>query len=171
MAEADADYDGDRPEPAAGQYEEDETDEQGRSWRPKGSEGRPPGETDGIVAEVLPPLGENAQDATLLPAPVVSKAQCQEIALLLSAGVSTDQSKLLSKEFPLAFEEENFTLKPPKLDGWVIIVIMGSIFSRRPAAEVEAEVATDVASPEKGLNLAKRNGDPVNNRVSDGKQE
>ncbi|KZR97924.1 Uncharacterized protein APZ42_006941, partial [Daphnia magna] len=34
------------------------------------------------------------------PAPVVSKEMCQEIALLLSAGVSTDQSKLVSKEFP-----------------------------------------------------------------------
>ncbi|KAI9555982.1 hypothetical protein GHT06_018540 [Daphnia sinensis] len=43
----------------------------------------------------------------------------QEISSLLSAGVSTDQSKLLSKEFPIAFEEENFTLKPPKLDGWM----------------------------------------------------
>ncbi|KZR96049.1 Uncharacterized protein APZ42_009840, partial [Daphnia magna] len=72
IAETDADYDGDRPGPAAGRYEEDETVEQGRSWRPRSSEGRPTGETDGIVAEepptvlqpTLPPLAENAQDAT-----------------------------------------------------------------------------------------------------------
>lgn len=32
--------------------------------------------------------------------------------------VSTEVSKALSKEFPLMFEEEGFSLKPPKLDGW-----------------------------------------------------
>ncbi len=115
MAETDADYDGDRPGPAAGRYEEDETVEQGRSWRPGRSEGRPPGETHGIVADESPivtqptllPLAENAQDATLFPASAVSKDICQEITLLLSAGVSTDQSKLVSKEFPLTFEKFN----------------------------------------------------------------
>lgn len=111
MAETDADYEGDRPRPAAGRYEEDETVEQGRLWRPGGSEGRPPGETDGIVADEPPivtqptllPLAENAQDATLFPAPAVSKEICQEITLLLSAGVSTDQSKLVSKEISVNF--------------------------------------------------------------------
>jgi hypothetical protein len=115
MAETDADYDGDRPGPAAGRYEEDETVEQGRSWRPGGSEGRPPGEIDGIIADEPPivtqptllPLAENAQDATLFPASAVSKDICQEITLLLSAGVSTDQSKLVSKEFPLTLEKFN----------------------------------------------------------------
>jgi hypothetical protein len=80
-----------------------------------GSGGRPPGETDGIVADEPPivtqptllPLAENAQDATLFPASAVSKDICQEITLLLSAGVSTDQSKLVSKEFPLTFEKFN----------------------------------------------------------------
>ncbi|KZS19016.1 Uncharacterized protein APZ42_014682 [Daphnia magna] len=50
---------------------------------------------------------------------VVSTAICKEIASLLAVGVSTEQSKQTSKEFSLTFEEEGFSLMPPKLDGWM----------------------------------------------------
>jgi hypothetical protein len=46
----------------------------------------------------------------------VPKAICEEIASLLSVGVSTEQSKLNSKEFQLAYEVTDFSLMPPKLD-------------------------------------------------------
>jgi hypothetical protein len=49
----------------------------------------------------------------------VPKAICEEIASLLSVGVSTEQSKLKSKEFPLAYEVTDFSLMPPKLDAWM----------------------------------------------------
>ena len=49
----------------------------------------------------------------------VPKAICEEIASLLSVGVSTEQSKLNSKEFPLAYEVTDFSLMPPKLDAWM----------------------------------------------------
>ena len=46
----------------------------------------------------------------------VSVESCAKLSWLLATGVSTEVSRTLSKEFPL--EEEGFSLKPPKLDGW-----------------------------------------------------
>jgi hypothetical protein len=50
---------------------------------------------------------------------VVPKAICDEITALLSVGFSTEQSKSMSKEFPLVYEERDFSLMPPKLDAWM----------------------------------------------------
>jgi hypothetical protein len=50
---------------------------------------------------------------------LVSKEICEEISSLLVNGVSTEQSKQTSKEFPLSFEEQGFSLMPPKLDGFM----------------------------------------------------
>ncbi|KZR97418.1 Uncharacterized protein APZ42_007730, partial [Daphnia magna] len=129
-AEVDADCDGDRQEVTDEWYEEEETVERGRSWRPgcienPSTETLPNGpltEKTGTVLEIPPspqPLVEASQDAASISIPIVPKEICREIASLLAVGVSTDQSKLVSKEFPLRFEEEDFSLKPPKLDGWM----------------------------------------------------
>ena len=45
---------------------------------------------------------------------------CKEITTLLTEGISTEKSKKGSNLHPLAFEEEGFSLKPPKLDNWAI---------------------------------------------------
>jgi hypothetical protein len=47
------------------------------------------------------------------PPPIVPKTICEEIASLLSVGVSTEQSKLTSKEFLLVYEDNDFSLLPP----------------------------------------------------------
>ena len=57
--------------------------------------------------------------STIPSATIVSKEICEEISLLLVSGVSTDQSKQASKQFSLSFEEQGFSLMPPKLDGWM----------------------------------------------------
>ena len=51
----------------------------------------------------------------------------------ITDGITTDASKATNKEFPFAFEEEDFSLKPPKLDGWV----------RRRASEKKASKAVE----------------------------
>lgn len=48
----------------------------------------------------------------------MSESVCQELTALLVDGISTEQSKAGSKQFPFAFAEEGFSLKPPKLDNW-----------------------------------------------------
>ncbi|KAK4037950.1 hypothetical protein OUZ56_029973 [Daphnia magna] len=53
------------------------------------------------------------------PPPVVHKAICDEIASLLSVGVSTEQSKWTLKEFPLVYEVNDFSVMSPKLDAWM----------------------------------------------------
>jgi hypothetical protein len=50
---------------------------------------------------------------------LVSKEICEEMSSLLVNGVSTEQSLQTSKEFPLSFEEQGFSLMPPKLDGFM----------------------------------------------------
>ncbi|EFX61305.1 hypothetical protein DAPPUDRAFT_340201, partial [Daphnia pulex] len=37
----------------------------------------------------------------------------------MTKGISTDTSKAISGEFPLEFVDAEFSLKPPKLDGWI----------------------------------------------------
>ncbi|XP_032798156.2 uncharacterized protein LOC116934813 [Daphnia magna] len=58
-------------------------------------------------------------EMSCVPLSIVPKQICQEIASLLVSGVTTVQSKEVSKEFPLKFEEEGFSLMPPKLDSWM----------------------------------------------------
>ncbi|KAK4017555.1 hypothetical protein OUZ56_033061 [Daphnia magna] len=53
------------------------------------------------------------------PSSLIPKSICDEITQLLSVGISTEQSKMASKEFPLTFEVPDFSLMPPKLDAWM----------------------------------------------------
>ncbi|EFX68481.1 hypothetical protein DAPPUDRAFT_114507 [Daphnia pulex] len=49
----------------------------------------------------------------------VPKSISDEILLFMTSGISTDSSKAISKEFCLDYVDEDFSLKPPKLDGWI----------------------------------------------------
>ncbi|KAI9555019.1 hypothetical protein GHT06_020313 [Daphnia sinensis] len=53
------------------------------------------------------------------PSSLIPKSICDEIPQLLSVGISTEQSKMASKEFPFTFEVPDFSLMPPKLDAWM----------------------------------------------------
>ena len=50
----------------------------------------------------------------------MSKSVRAELSGWLTEGILTDKSKDISKAHPLEFEEEKFSLKPPKLDSWVL---------------------------------------------------
>jgi len=50
---------------------------------------------------------------------LVSKEIYEEISSLLVNGVSTEQSKQTTTKFPLSFEEQDFSLMPPILDGFL----------------------------------------------------
>ncbi|KAK4027998.1 hypothetical protein OUZ56_017161 [Daphnia magna] len=111
-AEADADCNGDRQE-RPGCIENPPTE---------AFPNRPLLAKTDIALTVSPPpqpLAEASQEAALFSTPVVPKEICREIASLLAVGVSTDQSTLVSKEFPFRSEEEDFSLKTPKLDRWI----------------------------------------------------
>ena len=64
---------------------------------------------------------------------LVPRQICQRLMKWITDGITTDASKATNKEFPLAFEEEDFSLKPPKLDGWV----------KRRASEKKASKAVE----------------------------
>jgi hypothetical protein len=49
----------------------------------------------------------------------VSKDISEEISSLMTSGTSTDTSKAISREFPLEFVDAEFSLKPPKQEGWI----------------------------------------------------
>ena len=57
--------------------------------------------------------------ASSTPAFKVSQDVCSQVASLLVEGISANNSKSISKEFPLDFEEIDFSIKPPKIDNWV----------------------------------------------------
>ena len=60
------------------------------------------------------------------------------------SGVSTDQSKQASKEFPLSFEEQGFSLMPPKFEGWMSRRAKEKGVSKVVSARVEALVRTQL---------------------------
>ncbi|KZR99710.1 Uncharacterized protein APZ42_004326, partial [Daphnia magna] len=49
----------------------------------------------------------------------VSREISDEISLLMTKGISTESSKSISKEFALEYVDAEFSLRPPKLDGWI----------------------------------------------------
>ena len=96
--------------------QEEEASERGRPWLPPRDPGSPqPGpsrESDPVI-----PAGAD-QTSTGQPY-VVPDTICKELTSLLVDGISTEQSKAGSKDFPLLFEDKDFSLKPPKLDNWL----------------------------------------------------
>ena len=58
----------------------------------------------------------NSDCFELTPCPKISIELCEEMSRLFTAPISSAQSKAVSAEFPLTFEEPAFSLKPPKLD-------------------------------------------------------
>ncbi|KAK4015143.1 hypothetical protein OUZ56_030131 [Daphnia magna] len=105
-----------------------------RSWRPCGRDphtdsGTKATETNGVGASGTSTSGASTSGAgvnrTRPSGSSVTEAEPElvpdhrEIASLLVSGVTTVQSKEVSKEFPLKFEEEGFSLMPPKLDSWM----------------------------------------------------
>ena len=91
--------------------------------------------------------------STIPSATIVSKEICEEISLLLVSGVSTDQSKQASKEFSLSFEEQGFSLMPPKLDGWMSRRAKEKGVSKIVSAREEALVRTQLKIMDIGLPL------------------
>lgn len=84
--------------------EEEDVAERDRSWLPRRSNDAEPAPADD---------GRQARDSSSAAAPSVepykvSADTCARLTSLLATGISTEASKLLSKEFPLAFEDENF---------------------------------------------------------------
>ena len=70
---------------------------------------------DKTASEQSPPADESNSASFLVNADI-----CQEISSLLTEGISTEQSKQATKEFPLSFAEPEFSIKPPKLDNWMV---------------------------------------------------
>ncbi|KZR97307.1 Uncharacterized protein APZ42_007900, partial [Daphnia magna] len=54
------------------------------------------------------------------PTPLIVPQEVSEaLSNWLTKGVSTDESKAISKRTPLEFADKEFSLKPPKLDGYM----------------------------------------------------
>ena len=51
---------------------------------------------------------------------LVSLALCNEILGYFTSSITTAQSKSISDEFPLSFEEGGFSLKPPKMGNYLL---------------------------------------------------
>lgn len=103
--------------------QEEDSVEHGRPWLPPQAPGTPSQDsTQDEVAnastsrDVL--QGEGAQGAGGQEPYFVPIHICKELLSLLTDGITTEQSKAGSKEFPLSFGLETFTIKPPKLDSW-----------------------------------------------------
>ncbi|EFX76834.1 hypothetical protein DAPPUDRAFT_106755 [Daphnia pulex] len=95
---------------------------------------------------------EASTEHVLVPEPIVQTQQpddeigpaplsifpgkiCQEIASLLAYGVSTAESKEISKAFQLKFKEEGLSIFPPKLYGWMSRRAKEKVFSNSLAPE------------------------------------
>ncbi|EFX71951.1 hypothetical protein DAPPUDRAFT_111201 [Daphnia pulex] len=50
---------------------------------------------------------------------LVSKEISDELTVCLTKCISGEKSKAILKRFPLQFEDESFTVRPPKLDGFM----------------------------------------------------
>ena len=84
---------------------------------------------------------------------LVTKEICEEISSLLVHGISTEQSKQTSKEFPLSFEEQGFSLMQPKLDGFMSRRAREKGFLKIVTAREEAHVKTQLKIMDIGLPL------------------
>lgn len=75
----------------------------------------------------------------------VSKDISEEISSLMTNGISTDTSKAISGEFPLEFVDAEFSLKPPKLDGWI---------SRRALLKTDKSIVRSINAAEESFTKA-----------------
>lgn len=99
---------------------EAEASEIGRRWLPTGHREIP--FDSGTISSDDAPRTQQAQDSNTVPSVtpvVVPKEICEKVSIYFSKGVLTETSKSISKEFPLNFEDSEFSLKPPRLDSLV----------------------------------------------------
>lgn len=96
--------------------QEEDASERGRPWLPPSDPDSP---QPGPSRESDPVIPAGADHATAGQSYVVSDTICRELTSLLGDGISTEQSKAGSKDFPLLFEDNDFSLKPLKLDSWL----------------------------------------------------
>ncbi|KZR97271.1 Uncharacterized protein APZ42_007947, partial [Daphnia magna] len=59
-------------------------------------------------------------DDEVTPCPSISSSLCNEISGYFTSGITTAQSKSISAEFSLSFEEGGFSLKPPRMDNYLL---------------------------------------------------
>ncbi len=78
-----------------------------------------------ILAETGPVIPALAVEGVSLPGgsgsqPLsVSLNISEEVTSWMTKGIPTETSKAISKQFLLEFVDAEFSLKPPKLDGWI----------------------------------------------------
>ncbi|KAK4005815.1 hypothetical protein OUZ56_010939 [Daphnia magna] len=85
--------------------------ERNRPWLP-GSTGSRSTESSGEVEFLT--ANEDAQLPIMVPLPI-----SDELTTFMLKPLSGEESKAISKRFPMVFEDPDFGLKPPKLDGYM----------------------------------------------------
>jgi hypothetical protein len=70
----------------------------------------------------------------------------RRVACRQTSGLSTDESKAISKKFELEFEDPAFSIKPPKLDGFMLRHANEKDQGKAVNASEEAQI-TDIAPP------------------------
>ncbi|KZS06356.1 Uncharacterized protein APZ42_030218 [Daphnia magna] len=85
--------------------------ERNRPWLP-GSTGSRSTESSGEVEFLT--ANEDAQLPIMVPRPI-----SDELTTFMLKPLSGEESKAISKRFPMVFEDPDFGLKPPKLDGYM----------------------------------------------------
>ena len=83
---------------------------------------------------------------------LVPKVISDEIKVWQTMGLSTDESKAISKKYALEFEDQSFSFKPPKLDNFVVRYAKDKDCFKSVCAAEEAHLATqlkimDIAPP------------------------
>ncbi|EFX66181.1 hypothetical protein DAPPUDRAFT_116643 [Daphnia pulex] len=151
--------------PSAAQNQDELNSDQtrrSRPWRPSSMFDPVLGEGGGSEAPVTAPVAINPTP-TVAAIPVitiegvslpggsgsqplsVSKDISEEISSLMTKGISTDTSKAISGEFPLEFVDAEFSLKPPKLDGWI---------SRRALLKTDKSIVRSINAAEESFTKA-----------------
>ncbi|EFX67321.1 hypothetical protein DAPPUDRAFT_115527 [Daphnia pulex] len=112
--------------------EEEEFDEGGqklvdRPWLPKERTPQAPAAGSKSKGKALKPTRAAAAAGSSKAASesgevtvFIPTAISDEIRVWLTTGLSTDDSKAISKKFELEFEDPTFSIKPPKLDGFML---------------------------------------------------
>ncbi|KZS10489.1 Uncharacterized protein APZ42_025037 [Daphnia magna] len=135
-----------------------------RPWRPSSTSS--PAQGGGEVEVAAPVVVNLTPTEAVAPIPVitiegvslpggsgsqplsVSKDISEEISSLMTKGISTDTSKSVSREFPLEFVDAEFSLKPPKLDGWI---------SRRVPLKADKSIVRSINAAEESFTKAQLN--------------
>ncbi|KAI9565130.1 hypothetical protein GHT06_008901 [Daphnia sinensis] len=125
-----------------------------RPWRPSSTsspEAAAPVAVNLTPTEAVAPIPVITIEGVSLPGgsgyqPLsVSKDISEEISSLMTKVISTDTSKSISREFPLEFVDSEFSLKPPKLDGWI---------SRRVPLKADKSIVRSVNAAEESFTKA-----------------